>query len=153
MKKSKICIILILSVLLFGCGSSKNKILGIIELNKTTSEELSDLNFEVEEIKVWNAAKGIFEYLYICHFAEYSINGVDGIIRIPFEEKVATFVNFSAEAQEDSMEKLLAYLVETYGKDYEKIEDYTTRWVSGELTIDYVLTDEDIIEVRWYISE
>lgn len=38
-------------------------------------------------------------------------------------------------------------------KDYEKVDDYTTRWTSSDLTIDYVLTDEDSVEVRWYIAE
>ena len=48
------------------------------------------------------------------------------------------------------MEQLLSYLIDVYGKDYKEVDDYTTRWTSGNLIIDYVLTEDDTVEVRWY---
>ena len=47
MKNIKIIPILILFILLTGCGSTNNKIIGVIELNKTTRDELNDLNLEM----------------------------------------------------------------------------------------------------------
>ena len=155
MKKIVITIVLILCVLLVGCSSSSsNKILGLIELNKTSEEEIiKNLNLEIDAPEVWDEEKGIYVITYIWHYADYSLNDVNGTIRVRFEDETAQFVNYSAEATKENMEQLLSYLVDTYGKDYEKVDDYTTRWTSSDLTIDYVLTDEDSVEVRWYIAE
>lgn len=154
MKKSTIMLILILSILLIGCGSSSgNKILRIIELNRTTRDNVSSLNLEMEEYETWNEETGIYEYNYIWDYADYTLNNVEGTIRIRFEDNTAKFVNYSAEATSENMNQLLSYLVDTYGDDYEEVEDYTTRWVSGNLIIDYVLTDDNTIEIRWYKFE
>ena len=51
------------------------------------------------------------------------------------------------------MEQLLSYLIDNYGENYENVDDYTTRWISDDLTIDYVLTDESTIEIRWYNAD
>ena len=48
------------------------------------------------------------------------------------------------------MNKIIDYLVDTYGKNYEEVEDYTTRWTSENLIIDYVLTEDNTVEIRWY---
>ena len=149
-----VILVIVLVISLVGCSSSSNKILGFIELNKTSEEELIEkLNLEIEGVEVWDEEKGIFTYTYIWHYADYSLNDINGTIRIPFEDKTAQFVNYSAEATSENMEQLLSYLIDTYGKSYEEVDDYTTRWVSGNLTIDYVLTDEDTVEVRWYNAE
>ena len=154
MKKITIISILILIISLVGCGSSTNKILGLIELNKTPEEEIiKNLNLEIEAPQVWDEEKGIFTIAYIWHYADYTLNNVNGSIRVRFENETAQFVNFSSEATSENMEQLLSYLVDTYGENYEKVNDYTTRWISGNLTIDYVLTEEDTIEVRWYNAE
>ena len=154
MKKITAILGLILVISLVGCGSSSNKILGLIELNKTSEEELIEkLNLEIEAQEVWDEEKGIFTITYIWHYADYTINDVNGTIRIPFEDKTAKFVNYSAEATSENMEQLLSYLIDTYGKNYEEVDDYTTRWISGNLIIEYVLTDEDTVEVRWYNAE
>lgn len=154
MKKITAILGLILVMSLAACGSSSNKILGLIELNKTSEEEIiKNLNLEIEAPEVWDEEKGVFNITYICHYADYSLNDVNGIIRVRFEDKTAQFVNYSAEATSENMEQLLSYLIDTYGKNYEKVDDYTTRWFSGKLTIDYVLTDEDTIEIRWYNAE
>ena len=155
MKKITIIFLLILVISLVGCSSSSsNKILGLIELNKTSEEEIiKKLNLEIEAPKVWDEEKGIYIITYIWHYADYSLNDVNGTIRVRFEDETAQFVNYSAEATKENMEQLLSYLVDTYGKDYEEVEDYTTRWISDDLTIDYVLTDEDTVEVRWYNAE
>lgn len=150
MKKVKIIMLVIVSLLLVGCSSGNNKILGIVELNKTTLEELESLNFESEEYEVWNEEEGIYENNYIWHYANYNIDNIQGIIRIPFQNEVALFVNFSAEATTENMQGMLNYLIDTYGKNYETIEDYTTRWTFDDLIIDYVLTDEGTVEIRWY---
>ena len=150
MKKIKIIMLVIMSVILVGCSSGNNKILGIVELNKTTLEELESLNLESEEYKVWNEEEGIYEYNYIWHYANYNIDNIQGIIRIPFQNEVALFVNFSAEATTENMQGMLNYLIDTYGKNYETIEDYTTRWTFDDLIIDYVLTDKGTVEIRWY---
>ena len=150
MKNIKVLFIMILSVILVGCGSTNNKILGIIELNKTTREDVGNLNLEKDMQKTFNQEKNIYDYYYICDYASYTINNVDGTIRIRFEDKTAQVVNFSAEATSKNMEQLLSYLISTYGEDYEKIEDYTTRWMYSDLIIDYVLTDDDTVEIRWY---
>lgn len=152
MKKLVVMLVSIMSILLVGCGSSSsNKILGLIELNKTSEEEIiKNLNLEIEAPEVWDEEKGIFTITYIWHYANYSLNNVDGTIRVRFEDETAKFVNYSAEATSENMEQLLSYLIDTYGKDYEEVDDYTTRWTSNDITIDYVLTDENTVEVRWY---
>lgn len=152
MKNTKIVIILILSVILIGCGSNNNNILGIIELNETTRDDVSDLKLEMDMQEVWNNDKGTYEYIYIWDYGDYKINNVQGTIRISFEDytHTAKFVNFSAEATKDNMEQLVDYLVDTYGKDYQEVEDYITRWSFDDLIIDYVLTDENTVEIRWY---
>ena len=138
-----------------GCGSSSsNKILGLIELNKTSEEEIiKKLNLEIDAPEVWDEEKGIYIITYIWYYADYSLNDVNGTIRVRFEDETAKFVNYSAEATTDNMEKLLSYLVDTYGANYEKVDDYISRWTSGDLTIDYVLTDESTIEIRWYNAD
>lgn len=156
MKKITIIFLLILVISLVGCGSSSsNKILGLIELDKSTRDDVTELNLEIDMRKVWNEETGIFNYVYIWDYADYTLNNVKGVIRIKFTDydNLVQFVNFSSEATSENMEKLLSYLIDTYGKTYEKVDDYTTRWISGNLTIDYVLTDESTIEVRWYNAE
>ena len=155
MRKKSLILILILTTLLVGCSSSStNKILNIIELNKTpASEVIVSFNLEIENSQTWDEEKGIYVFNYIWHYADYTLNNVNGVIRIRFENETAQFVNYSAEANETNMEQLLSYLIDTYGKEYEKIDDCTTRWISGNLTIDYVLTDKDTVEIRWYIDE
>lgn len=150
MKRKGILVLLVIMLVLVGCSSSNNKILGNIELNKTTRDDLNNLNFEIESTKVWDDARGIFVYTYIWDYADYTLNNVDGTIRIRFTNNLAQGVNYSAEATKENMEQLVNYLVDTYGKDYEEVEDYTTRWRVNDLTIDYVLTDEGTIEIRWY---
>lgn len=154
MKNIKIIPIFILFILLTGCSSTNNKILGIVELNKTTRDELSELNLEMETTKTWNEEKGIYIYNYIWDYADYTLSNVKGTIRIPFEDEthVAKFVNFSADATSENMKQLVDYLINTYGKNYSEVEDKITRWTSGNLTIDYVLTDDNTIEIRWYIE-
>ena len=148
MKKVIVILGLILIISLVGCGSSSNKILGLIELNKTSEEEvINNLNLEIEAPEVWDEEKGIFTINYIWHYADYSLNDIDGEIRIRFEDKTPKFVNYSTEATSENMEQLLSYLIDNYGVNYEKVDDYTTRWISSNLIIDYVLTDEDTIEV------
>lgn len=150
MKNIKILLIIILSIMLVGCGSTNNKILGIIELNKTTRENVKNLNLEMNMQKTFNQDENIYDYYYVCDYADYTFNDVNGIIEIYFENETAKSVIFSAEATENNMNKFVGYLVDTYGKDYEEIEDYTTRWTSGDLIIDYVLTDDNTVEIRWY---
>lgn len=151
MKKILTILIITFSILLNGCSSmSSNKILNIIELNKTTRNNLVALNLEIENIKTWDEEKNIFVLNYIWDYADYTVNDVNGIIHIYFKDNTAQFVNFSAEATSENMNQLLSYLIDTYGQDYEKVEEYTTRWTSGNLIIDYVLTDEGTIEVKWY---
>lgn len=151
MKKITFSLVLILSILLVGCSSSSsNKILGVVELDKSTRDDVSELNLKVDSPMVFNEDTNIYEICYIWDYADYTLNNVDGIVRVRFENKTAKFVNYSAEATKENMEQLLSYLVDTYGKDYEEVEDYTARWTSGDLIIDYVLTDENTVEVRWY---
>lgn len=151
MKKITIIFLLILVVSLTGCGySSSNKILGLIELGKSTRDDVSELNLEVDSPMVFNEDTNIYEICYIWDYVDYSLNDVNGIIRVRFEDKTAKFVNYSAEATSKNMEQLLSYLIDNYGENYEKVDDYTTRWIFDDLTIDYVLTDENTIEVRWY---
>lgn len=152
MKKLVIILMSIMSVLLVGCSSSSSsKILNIVELNKTSEDEIiGSFNLEIESTQTWDETKGIYVYNYIWHYADYTLNNVDGVIRIRFEDETAQFVNYSAEATSENMEQLLSYLVDTYGKNYEKVDGCTTRWTSNNLIIDYVLTDENTIEVRWY---
>ena len=150
MKNIKIIPILILFILLTGCSSTNKKILGIVELNKTTRNELSELKLEMETTKTWNEKEGIYVYNYIWDYADYTLNNVTGTIRIRFENETAQFVNYSTEATSENMEQLLSYLIDNYGENYEKVDDYTTRWTSGNLIIDYVLTEYNTVEVRWY---
>ena len=153
MKKIVIMLLSIISILLVGCGSlSSNKILGLIELDKTTRDDIAELNLEIDMEKVYNENKNSYEYIYIWDYSKYTLNDVDGTIRIRFTDydNLVQFVNYSAEATSENMEQLLSYLVDTYGKNYEKVDGYTTRWTSNNLIIDYVLTDENTIEVRWY---
>lgn len=152
MKNIKIIPILILFILLTGCGSTNNKILGVIELNKTTRDELNDLNLEMYTEKVFNEDKNAYTYDYIWDYADYTLNNVKGTIRIPFEDEthVAKFVNFSAEASSKNMKQLVDYLIDTYGKNYSEVEDNITRWTTNDLIIDYVLTEDNTVEVRWY---
>lgn len=145
--------VLILAISLIGCGISKtNKILDIIQLNKTTRDELNNLNLEMCTEKVFNEDKNAYDYIYIWDYADYTLNNVTGTIRIPFEDEthVAKFVNFSADATSENMKQLVDYLINTYGKNYSESEDNITRWTLDDLTIDYVLTDDDTIEIRWY---
>lgn len=155
MKKITIIFLLILVILLVGCGSSSsNKILGFIELNETSEEEIiKKLNLEIDAPEVWDEENGIYIITYVWHYADYSLNDVNGTIRVRFEDETAKFVNYSAEATSKNMEQLLSYLIDNYGENYENVDDYTTRWISDDLTIDYVLTDESTIEVRWYNAE
>lgn len=153
MKPLKIFTSIIIFCLLIGCNSTYNKILGIIELNKTTRDELFELNLKNDSHEVWDNQNECFEYVYVWDYADYTLNNVNGIIRIHFENKTAQCVNFSADATKDNMEKILSYLVDTYGDDYEEIDDYTTRWTSDDLFIAYALTDENTVEIRWYIKE
>lgn len=151
MKKITVIFLLILIISLVGCGSSANKILGLIELNKTSEDEIiKNLNLKIEAPEVWDEEKGIFTINYIWHYADYSLNNVNGTIRVRFENETANFVNYSTEATSENMEKLLYYLIDNYGEIYEKVDDYTTRWTSGNLIIDYVLTEDNTVEVRWY---
>ena len=151
MKKITVILLLILIILLVGCGSSSNKILGIIELNKTSEDEIiKNLNLKIDASEVWDEEKGIFTIIYIWHYADYSLNNVNGTIRVRFENETAKFVNFSAEATSENMKKLLSYLIDNYDENYEKVDNYTTRWTSGNLIIDYVLTEDNTVEVRWY---
>ena len=151
MKKTTIILLLILVISLVGCGSSANKILGLIELNKTSEDEIiKNLNLKIDAPKVWDEEKGIFTINYIWHYADYSLNNVSGTIHIRFENETAQFVNFSSEATSENMEQLLSYLIDNYGENYEKVDDYTTRWTSENLIIDYVLTEDNTVEIRWY---
>lgn len=152
MKKLTIILISFIFIFLIGCGtSSSNKILDFVELNKTPEDKIIDnFNLEIDSQKVWNEEEGIYEFTYIEHYADYTLNNVDGSIHIRFEDKTPQYVNFSAEATSENMEQLLSYLVETYSKDYQEIEDYITRWTSSDLIIDYVLTDDNMVEIRWY---
>lgn len=152
MKKIVAILLLMMSILLVGCSSSSsNKILGIVKLNKTPEDEIiSNFNLEIESTQVWDETKGILVYNYIWHYADYTLNNTNGTIRIRFEDETAKFVNYSTEATSENMEQLLSYLVDTYGKNYKEVDDYTTRWTSDNLVIDYVLTDENTIEIRWY---
>lgn len=151
MKKITVTFLLILIISFVGCGSSSNKILGLIELNKTSEDEIiKNLNLKIDAPKVWDEEKGIFTINYIWHYADYSLNNVNGTIRVRFENETAKFVNFSADATSENMEQLLSYSIDNYGENYEKVDDYTTRWTSGNLIIDYVLTEDNTVEVRWY---
>ena len=62
MKKITVIFLLILVISLVGCGSSSsNKILGLIELNKTSEEEIiKKLNHEIDAPEVWDEEKGIY---------------------------------------------------------------------------------------------
>ena len=155
MKKITVIFLLILAISLIGCGSSSsNKILGLIELNKTSEEEIiKNLNLEIEATQTWDETKGIYICNYIWHYADYTLNNVNGTIHIRFEDETAQFVNFSSEATSENMEQLLSYLIDIYGKEYEEVDNYTMRWTSNNLTIDYTLTDESTIEVRWYSTK
>lgn len=152
MKKITVIFLLFLFISLVGCGSSSsNKILGLIELNKTPEEEIiKNLNLEIDAPEVWDEEKGIYIITYIWHYADYSLNDVNGTIRVRFEDETTKFVNYSAEATSKNMEQLLSYLIDNYGENYENVDDYTTRWISDDLIIDYVLTDENTVEIRWY---
>lgn len=154
MKKFTI-ILVILVAMLVGCSSSSsNKILNIVELGKSTRDDLTELNLKMDVQEIYNQDENVYEYNYIWDYASYKLNDVNGTIRIRFTDydNVAQFVNFSAEATKENMEQILSYLVDNYGEDYEEMEDYTTRWTSDNLIIDYVLTDEDTVEIRWYSS-
>ena len=150
MKNIKILLLIILSIVLTGCDSTNNKIIGIIELNKTTREDVENLNLEMNMQEVFNQEKNIYDYYYLYDYADYTLNEINGIIQIYFENDVAQSVNFSADATEDNMNKIIDYLVDTYGKNYEEVDDYTTRWTSGNLIIDYVLTEDNTVEIIWY---
>lgn len=152
MKKITAILLLVLIISLVGCGSPSNKILGLIEIGKSTRNDVAELNLEIEDTQVWDEEKGIYIYDYICDYADYTLNNVEGTIYIRFSDydNLVQFINFSAEATSENMEQLLSYLIDVYGKDYKEVDDYTTRWTSGNLIIDYVLTEDDTIEVRWY---
>ena len=152
MKKITVILLIILFISLVGCSSSSNKVLGLIEIGKSTRNDVAELNLEIEDTQVWDEEKGIYIYDYICDYADYTLNNVEGTIYIRFSDydNLVQFVNFSAEATSENMEQLLSYLIDVYGKDYKEVDDYTTRWTSGNLIIDYVLTEDDTIEVRWY---
>ena len=152
-----IILIMTLSIVLLGCGTANNKVMGIVELNKTTKEDLKSLSLEEYTVEYWNAEMGIYEISYIWHYADYKFNNINGEIRIYFENKYddtsAKFVNFSTEATSKNMEQLLAYLVQTYGEEYKEYEvdgEYITRWTENEMFIDFVLTTESTLELRWY---
>ena len=155
MKKIVFTLVLTISILLVGCASSSsNKILNIIELNKTPKDEIIDsFNLEIDVYEVWNEDENIYEWIYVWHYADYTLNNVKGTIRIRFENDTAQFVNYSADATKENMKQLLSYLTDTYGDKYEEAGDYITRWTVGNLIIDYALTDEDTVEVRWYNAE
>ena len=144
-------IVFSISLFLIGC-STNNKILDLIELGKTTRNEVSELELKMDTQKIYNPDKGVCEFIYISDYSEYILNNVDGTIYIFFNiyNDTAQSLYFSAEATSENMNQLLSYLIDTYGENYEKVEEYTTRWTSGNLIIDYVLTDEGTIEVRWY---
>ena len=150
MKKITVFLCLILVISLVACDSSSNKILGLIELGKSTRGDLEELNLQIEFTKVWDEAEGIYRYNYIWDYANYTLNNVNGTIRIKFtdDDTLAQFVNYSAKATSENKEQLMSYLTDTYGKSYEQVDDDTTRWVSEYFTIDYVLTDKETIEVR-----
>lgn len=154
MKKTIIILELILFIFLIGCKGTSNEVLGFIELGKSTRDDVTELNLQIESTKVWDEVKGIFVYTYIWDYADYTLNNVNGTIRIRFTDydNLVQFVNYSAEATSENMEQLLSYLIDTYGKNYKQIDNATTRWASDKLIIDYVLTDENTIEIQWYAN-
>lgn len=150
MKKITVILLIILFISLVGCSSSSNKVLGLIEIGKSTRNDVTELNLKIEDTQVWDEEKGIYVYVYVCDYTDYTLNNINGTIRVRFENETAQFVNFSAEATSENMEQLLSYLIDNYGENYENVDDYITRWTSSNLIIDYVLTEDDTVEVRWY---
>lgn len=158
-------ITLLCLILLTSCVSNK-KILGIIELHETTIDDLQQLNFIDNTEKWFDEENQVFKSTYLWHQAEYKLNGVKGYIRIPFTSNgntsykngTAYSVNFSADTTTNNMYLLTEYLTNTYGKHFEELDqsmldNYVLkieRWTSGDLIIDYVLTNENTIEIRWY---
>ena len=150
MKKITGNLFIFLFISLVGCNSSSNKVLELIEIGKSTRNDVTELNLKIEDTQVWDEEKGIYVYVYVCDYTDYTLNNINGTIRVRFENETAQFVNFSTEATSENMEQLLSYLIDNYGENYENVDDYITRWTSGNLIIDYVLTEDDTVEVRWY---
>ena len=114
MKKITVILLIILFISLVGCSSSSNKVLGLIEIGKSTRNDVTELNLKIEDTQVWDEEKGIYVYVYVCDYTDYTLNNINGTIRVRFENETAQFVNFSAEATSENMEQLLSYLIYNY---------------------------------------
>ena len=87
MKKRITIFLLILIMLLTGCNSPSNKILGFIELHKTPEKEIiNKFNLEIECEESWDNSRSMFVLVYIWHFADYALNNVKGTVRVYFED-------------------------------------------------------------------
>lgn len=159
MKKVKICVLLICAMLLTGCGRTDNsKVLGFIELNKTTIDECSELNLELKSEQYWDDEKQCWGWVNWWE-ADYTFQDVPGTLVVNYnhaEERFVRSVVFTVEATEENKVYLEGYMIDTYGKQYKEIGEknaggvYSKYWESGDMAIEYLTTSRDV-ELGWYI--
>ena len=157
MKYVKLCVLLICAMLLTGCGKADNsKVLGFIELNKTTIDECSELNLEVKSEQYWDDERQIYNWAYWWE-AEYTFQDVPGTLVVNLAEgRVICAVGFYTETTEENIAYLEEYMVDTYGKQYKEIGEkntddvYSKYWESGDMGIEY-LTSTSYVQIIWDI--
>lgn len=132
-----------------GCGKNAPKVLGLFELNKTTFSEMNEL-IETEPIKTWNEDKQIYEFISV-YECDYNVYDIPGTLTITLNENdKIEMIQFKSTL--DYGVDMVNYMSDTYGTDFQVIDDITNRWIDGNTTID-LINDDDNVTISWYITE
>lgn len=156
MKKNILLIVITLTVLLSCAGCNKTKTAETpfnITLGETgLLDAISMYGFTM--LKVWNEDKGVYEYIEGYEYVSYNLNDIPGTLEIYCnpESKKAEILNIQFKSSLDYGVDMVNYMGDTYGTEFETIDDTTNRWVDGNTTIDLINDGNDVV-ISWYITE
>lgn len=151
----KIVLVLLFSVLLFGCNNSKVENKTIIEnivLNQSTFNDVKEVLPDMERALFVNE-NGFFDYSDIWT-VNYTINNVDGKLSLDFSEdsdNKLLYVHFSPkDYSKESGDKLKTWLLNKYS-DYEQTtKDTGYIFSNGNENVELYITENPIDDTQYY---
>lgn len=147
-------LILFITIVCVGCGTKTAKTPFNITLGKTTLSDASkEYNFDM--VKSWNEDKSIYEYAEDYGYIDsYVFENITGKLEVycNTESKKAEILNIQFKSSLDYGVDMVNYMGDTYGTEFETIDDTTNRWVDGNTTIDLINDGDDVV-ISWYITK